>query len=43
LRGADFFFRIPDPGNTFLGTHPANADRLRVVTRTAARLGFTNS
>jgi predicted Zn-dependent protease len=43
LRGADFFFRIPDPGNTFLGTHPANADRLRVVTRTAARLGFTGS
>ena len=43
LRGADFFFRIPDPGNTFLGTHPANAERLRVVTRTAARMGFTGS
>ncbi|WP_394154454.1 M48 family metalloprotease [Loktanella salsilacus] len=43
LRGAEFFFRIPDPGNTFLGTHPANADRVRVVTRTAAQLGFTNS
>jgi Zn-dependent protease with chaperone function len=43
LRGADFFFRIPDPGSTFLGTHPANADRLRVVTRTAARLGFNGS
>lgn len=41
LRGADFFFRIPDPGDTFLGTHPANADRLRVVQRTAARLGLS--
>lgn len=40
LRGADFFFRIPDPGNTFLGTHPANADRVAVVRRTAAQFGF---
>lgn len=40
LRGADFFFRIPDPGNTFLGTHPANADRVAIVQRTAARFGF---
>ncbi|MBU2358450.1 MAG: M48 family metallopeptidase [Alphaproteobacteria bacterium] len=40
LVGAEFFFRIPDPGNTFLGTHPANADRLRVVQRTAAGLGY---
>ena len=31
LRGAEFFFRIPDPGNRFLGTHPANAERFRVV------------
>ncbi len=31
LRGAEFFFRIPDPGNRFLGTHPQNADRFRVV------------
>ncbi len=31
LRGAEFFFRIPDPGNQFLGTHPQNADRFRVV------------
>ena len=38
LLGADFFFRIPDPGDKFLGTHPANADRLRVVQQTAARL-----
>ncbi len=40
LVGAQFFFRIPDPGNSFLGTHPANADRLRTVQRTAANLGF---
>ena len=40
LRGAEFFFRIPDPGNSFLGTHPANADRLRVVRRVASSLGF---
>ena len=38
LRGAQFFFRIPDPGNKFLGTHPANADRLRTVQRVAATL-----
>ncbi len=38
LKGAQFFFRIPDPGNRFLGTHPANADRLRTVQEVAARL-----
>ena len=31
LRGAAFFFRIPDPGDRFLGTHPANADRIETV------------
>lgn len=40
LRGAEFFFRIPDPGNRFLGTHPPNADRVAIVQQTAARLGF---
>ena len=40
LRGAEFFFRIPDPGNRFLGTHPPNADRVAVVRNAAARLGF---
>ena len=40
LRGAEFFFRIPDPGNRFLGTHPANADRVAVVRRSAAQFGF---
>lgn len=40
LRGADFFFRIPDPGNSFLGTHPANADRVATVQRATARFGY---
>lgn len=40
LRGAEFFFRIPDPGNRFLGTHPANAQRVAVVRRTSAQFGF---
>ena len=38
LRGAQFFFRIPDPGDRFLGTHPANSDRLRTVQRVASGL-----
>ncbi len=38
LRGAQFFFRIPDPGDKFLGTHPPNADRLRTVQQVAAGL-----
>ena len=38
LRGAEFFARIPDPGDRFLGTHPPNASRLDTVRRTAAGL-----
>ncbi|HCP81020.1 MAG TPA: peptidase M48 [Octadecabacter sp.] len=38
VRGADFFFRIPDPGDRFLGTHPANAERVQIVRQTAAGL-----
>jgi len=38
LRGAQFFTRIPDPGDRFLGTHPPNARRLEVVRRTVAGL-----
>ncbi|MEX3314580.1 M48 family metallopeptidase [Sulfitobacter sp. PS-8MA] len=38
LRGAEFFARIPDPGDRFLGTHPPNAARLDTVRRTAAGL-----
>ncbi|MBL9059725.1 MAG: M48 family metallopeptidase [Mangrovicoccus sp.] len=39
VRGADFFARIPDPGDQFLGSHPPNADRQKVVRATAAKLG----
>lgn len=39
VRGADFFARIPDPGDQFLGSHPPNADRQKVVQATAAKLG----
>ncbi|QFT59018.1 Peptidase family M48 [Sulfitobacter sp. THAF37] len=38
LRGAEFFTRIPDPGDKFLGTHPPNAARIAVVRRTVAGL-----
>ena len=38
VRGAEFFTRIPDPGNRFLGTHPPNAQRIQVVRETAAGL-----
>lgn len=31
--GAQFFARIPDPGNKILGTHPANASRMAQVSR----------
>ena len=35
LRGAEFFARIPDPGDRFLGSHPPNAARVDIVRRTA--------
>lgn len=38
LRGAQFFARIPDPGRTVLGTHPANALRIDIVRQTVADL-----
>lgn len=38
VRGAEFFTRIPDPGDKFLGTHPPNASRIETVRRTAAGL-----
>jgi Zn-dependent protease with chaperone function len=38
LRGAEFFNRIPDPGNRFLGSHPPNAERIETVRRTAVGL-----
>lgn len=38
IRGAEYFNRIADPGNQFLGTHPANADRIRTVREAVAAL-----
>ena len=38
LRGAQFFTRSPDPGNRFLGTHPANRLRMDVVRATVEAL-----
>ena len=37
-RGAAYFARIPDPGNSFLGTHPPNAQRIDIVRQTLAKL-----
>ena len=36
--GARFFNRLPDPGDQFLGSHPANAERQAVVAQTMAQL-----
>jgi len=38
LKGAQYFHRIPDPGDKYLGSHPPNAKRLEIVRRTAAKL-----
>ena len=38
VRGAQFFTRIPDPGDRFLGTHPPNAARIETVRRVNSRL-----
>ncbi len=38
VRGAGFFNRLPDPGDSFLGTHPPNAQRIELVRQTVARL-----
>ena len=40
VRGAEFFFRLPDPGDRVLGTHPPNAERVAIVNQTAASLGL---
>jgi len=32
--GVQFFARLPDPGEKFLGSHPANHDRVKVVQKT---------
>lgn len=38
VKGAAFFARIPDPGDKFLGSHPPNAARQKIVRDTAAQL-----
>lgn len=38
LRGAEFFTRIPDPGDKFLGSHPPNGQRIQTVRQTMANL-----
>jgi predicted Zn-dependent protease len=37
LHGADFFLRLPDPGNRFLGTHPSNGERIATVRAAVAQ------
>jgi predicted Zn-dependent protease len=36
--GAEFFDRLPDPGNRIYSSHPPNAARQRIVAQTAASL-----
>lgn len=38
VRGAQFFTRIPDPGNKFLGSHPPNSARIKAVRDVASQL-----
>ena len=38
LKGANFFTRLPDPGDRLMGSHPANSERLSVVRATLKRL-----
>jgi predicted Zn-dependent protease len=38
LVGAQFFSRLPDPGNRFLGTHPPTGQRYEVVAQTMQTL-----
>ncbi|WP_108263345.1 M48 family metallopeptidase [Mangrovicoccus ximenensis] len=39
--GINYFARARDPGDQFLGTHPPNADRIKVVKDTMARVRRT--
>lgn len=41
VRGTAFFDRLPDPGDQFLGTHPASSQRKDVVRRVAASFNGT--
>ena len=37
IKGSAFFARIPDPGDRFLGTHPPNAARVKIVRDTVRK------
>ncbi|MGI9394447.1 MAG: M48 family metalloprotease, partial [Boseongicola sp.] len=36
VRGILYFVDAPDPGDRFLGTHPPNGDRIRIVQQSVA-------
>lgn len=38
ILGAGFFSRLPDPGDSFLGSHPPNQQRIVTVRETLARI-----
>lgn len=38
IRGAQYFVRIPDPGNRVFGSHPPNSKRVEIVHSTMAQL-----
>ncbi len=38
--GVKFFYRLPDPGDRFLGSHPSNPDRVNVVQATIRKFGL---
>lgn len=40
VKGLGFFQRMPDPGDRFLGSHPANTARVAVVRQRAAKMGY---
>lgn len=40
LLGAQYFTRIADPGDRFLGTHPPNGARIETVRQTSRQLGL---
>ena len=33
-KGVEYFYRLPDPGDRFLGSHPPNGDRIAIVQQT---------
>ncbi|WP_170466617.1 M48 family metalloprotease [Ruegeria arenilitoris] len=41
LIGAKYFDRLPDPGDSFLTSHPPNAQRVEIVQETARKIGLT--